>query len=594
MPIPQCLQDWRFRLWLGLAICMLVALSFSLLQAGGGLSRKMLDWQFELRQKLAPEPTRDDVVIVGIDRDSFNKFNEPVELWHPHLSRFLQAMQAAKPGVLGIDLALPESSYPFMPPRYEEEMVKALTALNVQTPVVLARKPDDEGLLRQVAGVLAASVADAPAPATLCLDVDGVFRHFDLNRCTVNAQGTSFAEKIAARLGVAHPGRGVVDFSAGRKFDYIPFTRVLAWQEKADKQRLQEAFSGKTILLGDVSARAEKVRVPLSMAIWMPMEKRVPEVLVQAQILRSMTGNGLIRELPPWGSASLALLGALLWLGRAGRIKLVACVVALVLCGLLAIGLLGRGIYLPLGDILLSGLFAFMARVGYESVLQIRDRKGLRNIFASYVNREAASGIVRDKVVACANGERVRVCLLLARIRDFEQRVQAGDPQASVLLLNDYLAEMAIAIRQHKGTLDKFAGSELLAFFGAPQPLESPERKALEAAQEMLLRQRDLNRRLQEGGLPPIEIEIALHAGQVVVGQVGPAMRKEYAALGSEVEVVKTLVEWVKNSGVPVVCTAQVAEAVELSAGISEIGEKLPGDVNYPVYGWLPPLLGRT
>jgi adenylate cyclase len=589
----QRLRDPRFRGLPGLAICLVVALGFSYFQTGDGLSRKILDRQFDLLHQRATTPMQNDVVIVGIDEDSFRRFKEPFELWHPYLAGFLQAMEAAKPSVVGLDIALPERSYQFMLPHYEEGMVKALKALSAQTPVVLARKLDAEGTLRTVDGALAASVADAPASVTLCLDRDGVFRRFDLNRCTVNAQGASFAEKIAARLGVAQPGVGMVDFGAGQKFDYIPFARVLEWQGQADKQRLVTAFSGRAVLLGIVSARAEKVAVPVPMAVWSPMDKRVPEVLVQAQILRSMAGKGLIRELPLWGGVSLALLAALLWLGRTGWIKLAVFAVTPLVFWLLAIWLLGRGIYLSLGDILLSGSFAFMARLGYESIQQLHDRNGLRDLFGGYVDREVLNGIVNGRINTSTDGERVRVCLLYARIKDFSRRVQEGEPQASILLLNDCFSEMVIAVHQHKGTLDKFVGSDLVAFFGAPQTLESPERDALEAAQEMLQRQREVNIRLQESGMPEIELEIALHVGQVVVGHVGSATRKDYTALGSEVDVVKALVESARSAGYPVVCSAEVAEAVRVAGGISEVGIRQVGGANLHVYGWMPPLLGR-
>jgi adenylate cyclase len=409
----------------------------------------------------------------------------------------------------------------------------------------------------------------------------------------VNAQGTSFVEKIAAQLGVTHPGIGLVDFSVGEKFDYIPFSRVLEWQSLADKQGLNGAFLGKTVLLGVVSARAAKVKTPVPLAVWSPMDKRVPEVLVQAQILRSMTGNGLIREIPLWAGVCLTFAAALFWLGRSGWIKLAVFAVSPIALWLLAIWMLGIGIYLPLGGMLLAGLFAFLARLGYESVQLVRDRNGLRDLFDSYVNREVLSEIVSRKIDSSPEGERVRVCLLHARITDFSRRVQEGEPRASVFLLNEYFSEMALAVQQHKGTLDRFAGSDLIAFFGAPKTLECPERSALEAAQEMLLRQREVNGRLQESGVPEIDIEIALHVGQVVVGHIGSATRKEYTALGCEVEVVKALLDLAKSADCPVVCSAEVAEAVRMAGGISEVGERLVAGANLHVYGWTPPVLGK-
>jgi class 3 adenylate cyclase len=107
----------------------------------------------------------------------------------------------------------------------------------------------------------------------------------------------------------------------------------------------------------------------------------------------------------------------------------------------------------------------------------------------------------------------------------------------------------------------------------------------------MLLRHREVNSRLQESGMPVIEI--ALHVGQVVLGHVGSAARKEYTAFGAEVDVVKALVESVRSSGFPVVCSAEVAEAVRVAGGISEVGVRQVGDTNLHVYGWMPPLLGR-
>jgi len=585
------LRNLRTRLLPGLVACLAVALGISYLQAGDGLSRRILDRQFNLLQQQVDHPLQGDVVIVGIDEGSFNKYREPFELWHPYLAGFLQAMKMARPGVVGLDVALPERSYQFLLPGYEAGMLDALKALSEQTPVVLARKLDAEGGLRVVDGALASSVADLPASVMLCPDVDGVFRRFDLNRCTVNAQGMSFAEKIVARLGIAQPGNGLVDFSAGQKFDYVPFTRVLEWQERAEYQRLQAAFSGKVVLLGVVSARANMINVPVPMAAWAPMEQHVPEVLVQAQILRSMITTGLIREIPAWGGACMALVAALFWLGRSGWLKLMILVVAPVLLWLLSTGLLVNGIYLPLGGILLAGLFAFMARLGHDSIQLLHDRRGLRDLFDSYVNHEVLNEIMSGKIDATPEGDRVNICLLYVRIIDFDRRVAREEPRKTIWLMNEYYSEMGGAIHQHQGTLDRFSDGGMLAFFGAPKALESPERSALEAAQEMLQRQHELNRELRESGIAEIEMEIALHMGKVVVGHVGMATRKEYMAIGSEVGVVKALVELAKEAASPVVCSAEVAEAVGKAGGLSEVGERLIVDRMFRVFSWKPPVL---
>ena len=80
-----------------------------------------------------------------------------------------------------------------------------------------------------------------------------------------------------------------------------------------------------------------------------------------------------------------------------------------------------------------------------------------------------------------------------------------------------------------------------MAFFGAPQALECPEKNALEAAQEMLQRLRHVNERLQKQGITPIEIGIALHVGEVITGNIGSESRHEYTVIGDVVSLTSRL-----------------------------------------------------
>jgi adenylate cyclase len=157
--------------------------------------------------------------------------------------------------------------------------------------------------------------------------------------------------------------------------------------------------------------------------------------------------------------------------------------------------------------------------------------------------------------------------------------------------LNDFYSEMTVAIHQHQGTVDKFIGHGVIAFFGAPQALECPEKHALEAAQEMLLRLRLVNAKLQEQGILPIEIGIALHVGEVIIGQIGSESRLEYTAIGDAVSRTAKLAELTTTLRYPVVCSESVATAVENSGGLIECGEHSIKGGLLKIYGWNPPLL---
>jgi len=592
METMQRLKEPKIQILLGLAFCVLVALLLNMMQIGEQLSRALLDRQFAHQQQHDVHRLQNDVVIVGIDEDATKALKEPFALWHPHLGKFLDAMAKAKPSVLALDIALPERSYQFLIPQYDQSLLQGLQDVKGKTPLVLAQMLDDSGAFRPVhAPYVAAAGADALASVVVCPDDDGVVRRFDPNQCTVNAQGSMLVEKMAAHLGKAKPGTGLVDFSAGDKFDYIPFLKVLEWQQQGDVAKLEITFGGKPVLLGVVSRLGDRVRAPVPLAAWDPFKLRVPGVLMQAQILRSILSDGLIREANAFVVGVLTLLAALFWLGRVNWLKLAALAAFPLLLYQISAWQLGQGMYLPIGGILLSAAFAFVARMVYEGALQVQKRHWLRDTFGSYVSQEVLQEIMAGSIHSGLEGARVRLCILFADIHNFSARSEESSPQEVIALLNDYFSEMTVAIHQHRGTVDKFIGDGVMAFFGAPQALECPEKNALEAAQEMLQRLRLVNERLQEKGIAPIEIGIALHVGEVVTGNIGSKTRHEYTVIGDVVSLTSKLEELTKTLKYPVVCSGEVAKAVEQSGGLNDCGEQIVKDVALHVYGWNPPLL---
>jgi adenylate cyclase len=587
------LNDPKVHTLLGLIFCALVALLLHLFEAGEQFNRSLLDKQFVEMHQHDVHRLQNDVVIVGIDEDAIKTLKEPFALWHPHLGKFLDAMAKAKPSVLGLDITLPEHSYQFLIPQYDQSLVQGLQEAKAQTPLVLAQMLDESGAFRPVhAPYVSAAGADTLASVVVCPDDDGVVRSFDPNQCTVNAQGSMLVEKMAAHLGKANPGTGLVDFSAGNKFEYVPFLKVLEWQQQGNVGQLASTFGGKPVLLGVVSKiSGDRVRAPVPLAAWDPFKLRVPGVLMQAQILRSMLSEGLIRETNSFVVGALTVFVALFWLGRISWFKLAALVAFPFLLYQFSLWQLGQGMYLPVGGIMLSAAFAFVARLLYEGALQVKKRHWLRDTFGSYVSQEVLQEIMAGSIHSGLDGDRTRVCILFADIHNFSQRSEKRPAKEVVALLNDYFSEMTVAIHQHRGTVDKFIGDGVMAFFGAPQVLENPEKSALEAAQEMLLRLRLVNARLQEQGIEPIEIGIALHAGDVVTGNIGSNSRHEYTVIGDVVSLTAKLEGLTKTLGCPVVCTSDVAKAVEQSGGLNDCGEKTVKDIALHVYGWNPPLL---
>lgn len=584
--------DHKTRMLLGLGVCLLFALALHFSGAGEKLSHKVLDRQFSLLQRYDAKPLQHDVAVVGIDAAALKTLQEPFELWHPHLGKFLQAMASANPAVLGLDIALPQRSYQFLIPGYDQPLLQGLQAVHARSPLVLAQISDDGGTFRPVyQPYLAVSGVEALASVVVCSDGDGIVRRFDPNLCTVNAQGSTLVEKMAAYLGNKNPGTGLVDFAAGKPLEYIPFLQVLEWQARGDTAQLVRTFGGKPVLLGVVAPFGERIYAPVVLVAGEPSNRFVPAVLMQAQILRSMLNHGLIKVLSPYALLCLTLLAALFWFGRVGWLKLVALVTLPLLLLSFSTWLLGRGWYLPVGGILFTALFAFFARLLYEGVLQIRQRNWLRGAFGKYVGHDGLQEIVAVDVLPGAEGRRVRLCILFASIHGFNERSENRPAREVVTLLNDYLSEMTVAIRQHRGMLDQFPGDGVLAFFGAPQALEYPEKNALETAQEMLLRLRQVNARLREQDIAPIKIGIAVHVGEVVIGHIGPTARGEYTIVGDAVKLTTQLAALSEPLNYPVLCSAAVAKSVESIGGLNDCGEQAINGNLLHVYGWIPPVL---
>jgi len=226
-----------------------------------------------------------------------------------------------------------------------------------------------------------------------------------------------------------------------------------------------------------------------------------------------------------------------------------------------------------------------------------REKQLLRSAFAGHVSPQVMRAILRGSLQPEADGQRSRVTILFADIRGFTARSEKSTPEALIELLNRYYGEMSAAIHAHGGAIDKFIGDGLMATFGMPQPLAAPERSALEAAQDMLVRLARLNTELRQRGEEPLHIGIGVHVGEVLAGYVGTRKRRDFTVIGDPVNTASRLEALSKTLGYPVICSQEVAQAVGHAGGLVDLGQQaVKGRADVHVWGWNPPLtqqLGR-
>jgi len=571
-------------------LVLLFGAGFAYFEWAESLDGKLLDAQFRFLRMQAPRPVRTDVVIVGIDDATTRALAEPLTLWHPHLGRFLQAVATSGAAAVGLDVVLPDRSFDAIVPGYDRQLLSGILIARRTTPLVLALTVDPTGETRPIyPAFLAAAGPQGTGYALMAVDGDGVVRRFDERIGAGGSSVPTLAGRIAAHLG-RDVGHGLIDYAAGAAFEYIPLRTVLAWYDAGDVQALQRALGGKVVLLGGVFRFEDRHRAPVNLLAWDPEAANVPGVVLHAQALRNLLNDGLIEPVPPAVPPALCLLIALGWFAAA-NFGFAAAAALGGSAAILAVStwLLGRGVYLPPAAMLTTLLVAVGTRVLYEATLQLRERRRLRRAFGAYVSPRIMQDILRSTPPPGLGGERFVLCVLFADIRGFTARSEGISPEAAIRLLNRYFSEVTASIHDTGGTLDKFIGDGVMAFYGAPQRLDNPCEPAFRAARDMLERVERLNVELAKDGEAPIAIGIGLHVGDAVVGNMGSAARHNYTAIGDTVNVASRLEGLTKEVGYPLVCSAEVFERLDRPAGFVKLGAKaIKGHQPVEVCGWRP------
>jgi class 3 adenylate cyclase/CHASE2 domain-containing sensor protein len=538
----------------------------------------------------SPTPLAQDVVVIGIDEAAFVAIPEPTALWHTHLGRLFAGLAAAEPSIVGLALPLPVRSYDFLVKDIDAALISGIYRLKATAPLVVGQPRGIGGRLRPLAPELLAAIGEKDlASLAICEDTDGVVRRINQRRCQSEDKRDPLALAMAKRLGREGSPSGMIDYSVGGSIEYTPFLTVLGWILRGEEEPLKKLVKGRAVVVASLLPTEARHRLPVPLAGWDPGSRTEPGAVVHIQALRSLLARGLIERAPENLSLLLAGLGALFWFGRGGWLKGVAFLLALgALLGISTYAL-WQGDYLRVANIVMVMLLAYGARLAWEFIRLFRKRQMLQNMFAGHVSPQVMRALLGGDLRIEESGRTQEVTLLAVGIRGFAARAAKATPQATIGLLNRFHAAASLAIQNSGGAVDKYVGDGLTATFGLPQPLDAPQRNALEAAQDLLLRIERLNGELAVEGIEPLQVGIGIHSGEVLAGYVGSSQRREFSVIGNSVGIASRLQAMTRDFSHPVLCSQAVAAAVGYGGGLVELAT--PGADVPRVWGWTPPPL---
>lgn len=250
-----------------------------------------------------------------------------------------------------------------------------------------------------------------------------------------------------------------------------------------------------------------------------------------------------------------------------------------------------RYVWLDMAYPLATVLVVYLLESFWREIRGERRTRAIKTAFQSYVPPAVVEDLVRNPDKLRLGGERKIVSVLYSDIRGFTTMSEKLSPEDLAQVMNRYFSVMTEVVFARSGTLDKYIGDALLAFFGAPLDQPDHARRAVLTALGMTAALAGLNRAGLGFDLPPLRIGIGINTGEVSVGNMGSKMRFDYTVLGDNVNIAQRLEELTRDYQVGVLISAMTFQAVTADILCREIdlvairGRRQP----LPVYEPLAP-----
>ena len=333
----------------------------------------------------------------------------------------------------------------------------------------------------------------------------------------------------------------------GGSFRYISAADVLA------KRLGPNLLKDKIVLLGTTAPGLLDLRVT-------PVGETYPGVETHANVISGFL-DGKVFVKPDYAIGFEVVILVLSGLTLAFALPLLsapkAVAASVVIVGAL-VGLnfwlyLSYGLVLPLASALVMALTAFALNMSYGYFVESKSKRDLANLFGTYVPPELVDEMVKDAGSYSMKATTKELTVMFCDMRGFTQMSESMEPTQLQALLNSVFSRLTDQIRSNRGTIDKYMGDCVMAFWGAPVDTPDHASLAVKTALEMANAIRNLNEEHRAKGIPEIGIGIGLNTGTMCVGDMGSDIRRSYTVIGDSVNLGSRLEGLSKTYGIDIV-----------------------------------------
>jgi adenylate cyclase len=568
------------------------------------LEQATIDYRFQFRGSAPGVADSSHVVIVEITEESFQSLPDRFPFPRSYYAHLLRNLKAAGARVVAIDLlfsgpdaydsrhdddfraALQETGIGVLAGKRESDNEAYVSTSAIETygniffpgtrsMGLVNIRNDADGVYRSYNTMFVVDSAGGNEQALPTLGFAVLNAYLGLPPLTVPVPEGSHFSYAGRDIPRYDPAALLVNFYGPngtfphiRFHDVIDDSSVVTTDERESEQQINtfsdpafgylhdSTFAGKIVLVG-VTVPEYKDLFPVSIARgYRKRDNLMYGVEIHANVIENVLRNDFLRMESPWAAAATTLFLVLITFFVTSQLREIKT------RHYLLVGLLG--FLFAVSTILITGgisLFVFthfqyvmsvvnavLAVIGgytmsttYHLVTERKERMLIKSMFSTYVNPSLVDELVAHPEKLVLGGQREELTVLFSDIVGFTAISENLSPEDMVAILNEYLNAMSIIIFRNDGTLDKYEGDAVMAFWGAPIPQHDHALRACLSALAMQEALTGLNANWKERNRPTFHIRIGINTGEMVVGNMGAVGKFAYTVIGDSVNLASRL-----------------------------------------------------